>query len=132
MEPKKKGLTDEYTHHSIKKIKYHLGDITTLRKYADDLRSIIKFYVERETDSANRKKGTKLVNKVYRLMLDSMIIELQFKKEILPEIKKEVHGVKAELDLDRAEEIKEETKRTSGELRELTVEIEDFLKELED
>lgn len=128
----KKGLRDEYLHHSIKEIGYYLGDITKLRDYSKDLKSIIKFYVERETDSESRKKGKKLINKTYRLMMDSMIIGLQFKNEILPEIKKEVHSVESNMDKDKAKEIKEEMKRISRELKELTMEIEEFLKELED
>jgi len=131
-EPKVKGLNEEYDKHALKRVGYRQKDLKSLQNYTDDIKSIVKFYVERETNSRNREKGKKLINKTYDLIIRETMIELEFKMEIMPEIMKEAHGKQANLDEEKAKEIDQKRREISREIVELTKETGEFIKSLED
>lgn len=130
-ELKLKGIKDEYSLHSIRKIGYYLQSIVDLRKDIENLKSLNEFYVERTVDPKPRKKGKKINEKVLQLLTRTLKIELEFRQKIIPQIKKEVCNDEEAIDEEKAKEIKEERKKIEREVNKVNRHIQDFLDSME-
>lgn len=127
-ELKRKGLNDEYQKHAYGRIGYCKTDITSLRNYSEDLKSILNFYLERVTEPEERKEGKELMDQILELKTRSLKTELDYLKNIQRDIKKEVHGIEENtVDTDKAKQIKKTLNEIYGELTDCCKDLKKFI-----